>query len=338
MLYATTRTKTDTYTAHRALMEDRTPGGGFYVPFRMPQVDMQKIRKGTFCDAVAEILNLFFSSGITAWDVECCIGKSAAKVIAMPHRVLLLQLWSNPKGEYSYICDRLFEKLCGDKPGAVSNWADIVIRISVLFGIYTLLLKMGLDSFDLTVNIGDFSTPVAAWYARKLGLPVGMIVCACNDNSSAWDFIHRGELNTAMTKVETVTPELDVSNPTGLERLIYEVFGTDEVKKYLEASSKKRLYQIRPDMTEKIGQGMYVSVVGKNRIEAVVSSVYRSNGVILDPYAAVSYGSLQDYRAKTGESCPTVLLWERNPVHFLKTVQDATGLAKNEIEKIINQV
>ena len=79
MLYATTRSKTDTYTAHRTLFEDRAPDGGFFVPFRMPNVDIQSLKENSFSEAVAEILNVFFSTGITAWDVDCCIGKSAAK-------------------------------------------------------------------------------------------------------------------------------------------------------------------------------------------------------------------------------------------------------------------
>lgn len=338
MLYATTRSKTDTYTAHRTLFEDRAPDGGFFVPFRMPKADMQSMKEKSFSEAVAEILNIFFSTGITAWDVDCCIGKSAAKIISMPHRVLLVHLWNNPKGDYGYICGKLHEKLCGKETGAVTDWANIAIRISVLFGVYTMLHKMGIDQFDLTVNTGDFSIPMAAWYARKMGLPIGTVVCACNDNSAAWDFIHRGELNTAMSTVKTATPELDVSNPYGVERLIYESFGIEEAKKFLEASTRNRIYQIRPDMTQTIGQGMFVSVVGKDRIEAVMSSVYRSNACILDPYAAVSYGSLQDYRAKTGESCPTVLLWDKSPVHSLPLAQNATGLTKNETEKLINQI
>ena len=338
MLYATTRSKTDTYTAHRTLFEDRAPDGGFFVPFRMPNVDIQSLKENSFSEAVAEILNVFFSTGITAWDVDCCIGKSAARIISMPHRVLLAHFWNNPDGDYGYICRRLHEKLCGEIAASVTDWANVAIRISVLFGIYTILHKMGIDQFDLTVNTGDFSIPVAAWYARKMGLPIGTIICACNDNSAAWDFIHRGELNTAMCTVKTVTPELDVANPFGVERLIYESFGLEEAGKYVEASCRNRIYQIRPDMTQNIGQGMFVSVVGKDRIEAVMNSVYRSNDCILDPYTAVSYGSLQDYRAKTGESWPTVLLWDRSPVRDMSLVQKATGLTKIEIEKLINHI
>lgn len=342
MLYATTRSKTDSYTAHRALAENKAPDGGFFLPFRMPvlePVQLRKLKEQSFSETVAQILNLFFSSGITAWDVDCCIGKSAARIISMPHRVHLAKLWNNPQGDYAYICGRLYEKLYGKTPETgVTDWAGIAIRIAVLFGIGSLLQKMDIASFDVAVNTGDFSAPIAVWYARKMGLSVGTIICACNENSAAWDFLHRGELNTGMTTVHTATPELDISNPPGLERLIFATLGFDETQKYLTAVSKGRLYQIRPDMTQCINKGVFVSVIGNDRIDSVISSVYRSNNCILDPYTAVSYGSLQDYRAKTGESCPTILFWDKNPVHYLAAVQNATGLSKGEIEKKINQI
>lgn len=341
MLYASTRSKTDSYTSNRALCEDRAADGGFFIPYRMPILDQKKIenfRNQSFNETVAEILNLFFSTGISAWDVDCCIGKSAAKIIALPHRVLFTRLWDNPKGAYSYIYQTLYEKLTGTKADAIPDWAYIAIRIAVLFGISALLQKMDIPVFDISVNAGDFRDPMAAWYARKMGLPIGTIVCTCNDNSASWDFLHRGELNTGVTTVRSQTPELDVSNPSGLERLIYATLGFNEAQRYLEASSKKKLYQIRPDMIETISKGMFVSVVGKDRIEAVINSVYRSNDCILDPYTAVSYGGLQDYRAKTGESCPTILLWERNPMHSISVVKNAVGLSKTEIEKKLNQI
>ena len=43
MLYATTRSKMDTYTAHRALHDDRSPDGGFFVPFKMPFYDKNQL-------------------------------------------------------------------------------------------------------------------------------------------------------------------------------------------------------------------------------------------------------------------------------------------------------
>lgn len=337
MLYATTRSKTESYTAYRVLFQDFAPDGGLFLPFRMPKYDraqIEKMKDQSFGETVAQVLNLFFSARLTGWDVECCIGKTGAKLSAMSHRVLLAELWDNPRGDFSYMVDSLYEKLCGDSPERkVSNWANIAIRIAFLFAIYGQLQIHGIDRFDAAVNCGDFSAPMAVWYAREMGLPVGTIVCTCNENSTPWDFLHRGELNTAAAVVSTSTKELDVACPGGLERLIFAVLGFEETEKYVHCLERKGVYQIRPDMVQSISNGIFVSVVGKDRVEPMISSVYRSNNRILDPYTAVSYGGLQDYRAKTGESCPTLLLWERSPMQFAKEVQSATGLSKSEIEK-----
>lgn len=342
MLYTTTRTKTDTYTAHRTLTEDRAADGGFYIPFRMPVLDRQELEQmneQSFGETVAQILNLFFSARITGWDIDCCIGKSAAKVLPMSHRVLLAQLWDNPQGDFSYVCNALYKKIAGDATADhVTNWTETAVRIAVLFGIGAMLRKNNIQSFDVAVASGDFKTVMAIWYARKMGLSVGTIVCACNENNAPWDLLHRGEMNTGMTTVHTNIKDLDASNPAGLERLIYAVFGLDETQKYLQASNKKGIYQVRPDMAADLSKGMFVSVVGKDRIEAVISSVYRSNNCILDPYTAVAYGGLQDYRAKTGESCPTVLLWEKKPSNYMDFVRNATGLQREQVDQLLNQL
>lgn len=338
MLYRATRNKTDTYTAHRALTQERTPDGGYFVPFRLPVLDrhaVNALKERTFGENVAELLNLFFATHLTGWDVECCIGKAPVRLQTVSHRVLLAELWHNPRGQISYIIDNLYEKLCpeGDMPRA-SNWAQIAIRISLLFGIYGLLAKSGTTQMDIAVNTGDFTVPMAAWYARKMGLPIGTIVCSCNENSATWDLLHRGEMSTGAPVVSSVTPLLDVSNPEGIERLIFEVFGTDEVQKYVNATKKRGLYQIRPDMLQSVSDGMFVSVVGKNRIESVIHSAFASNQQLLDPYAAVSYGGLQDYRAKVGESNPTLLLFENSPLIQCQTVQKATGLTPEQIHSM----
>ncbi len=336
MLYATTRSKTDSYTAHRTLHSDRAPDGGFFIPYRMPVLERSQILKlkdQSFSESVAQILNLFFTLGLTAWDVDCTIGRNAAKAIALSQKVFLVKLWDNPQGDFHYITERLYERICEDNAESnVTDWANICIRIAVLFGVYSMLQKQGINGFDVSVNSGDFSAPMAAWYARHMGLPIRKIICGCNENNAPWDFLHRGEMNTDLVKVVTEVSELDVANPEGLERLVYGTLGYDESQKYVKAVQEKGCYRVHPDMLEKLNHGMFVSVIGRGRPESVMTSVYKSTGCVLDPYTALSYGSLQDYRAKIGESNPTVMFWEKSPAKFLSVVQSATGLSKAEIE------
>ena len=335
MLYISTRNKNEHYTANRALMEDRTADGGYFLPFRyepFTAVQLEQMPNQSFGDTVAQVLNVFFHAGLSGWDVDCCVGKAPVKLEAMSRRVIIGELWHNPDGQFRYIRDALYRKLCNGKfSDHISGWADIVIRVSVLFGIYGMLCKSGINEFDVCVNIGDFSRPLAVWFAKKLGLPVTMIICASNENSASWDLIHRGELNTGLNTVHTNLPALDVGMPPYLEHLIHLVFGHDEAAKFLAAVNKKGIYSIRPDMQAVLNKDLFVSVVGKDRIGSLINSTYRSNQYILDPYTAVSLGSLQDYRAKVGESRPTVVLAEDTPARYLQAVISATGLNEKQI-------
>lgn len=339
MLYVTTRNKADSFTAHRTLHQNYAADGGYFVPYKLNQLsqtEIDNLKDQSFGETVAQVLNLFFSTGITGWDVDCCIGKTPVRMISVSHRILLAQLWNNPLGDYNYITNKLYEKLCAGKPESEpTEWAVMAIRIAVLFGVYGAIAKMNMQRVDISVNSGDFSVPMAAWYAKEMGLPIGNIICACNENGTAWDFIHRGEISTGASVIHTALPELDVVNPAGFERLLYSAIGSSEAKAYADASCQKKTFIINTIQLQQINHDLSVSVVGSDRITSVISSFYSTTGCVLDPYTALSYGGLQDYRAKTGESTPTVLLWDKNPAHYPKIILDATGLTADDLEKSV---
>lgn len=342
MLYATTRSKSDTFTAFRALREDRSPDGGFYIPFRTPVMSCEQLEEFTklgFTNTVAQILNLFFSCRLTSWDVECCIGKSPVKVLSMNRRVILASVWHNPCGNYAFIENALYRKMVNDIDcEKIPTWATIAIRIAVLFGIYCLTWESHPDGLDVSVVSGDFSTPFAVWFARQMGLPIGKIICTCNENSAPWDFIHRGELNTGSVAITSSIHSMDHAVPTCIEYLIYATLGTIEVEKYLKQVKNRAVYQIATEKLNILNKNLYVSVVGKDRVEPLINSVYRSAQFIFDPYTAVSYGGLQDYRAKTGESCTTLLLWDMHPVYFIDLIQRSLDLSETDIKNYMKSI
>lgn len=306
MLYTTTRSKADTYTDYRTLFEDRAPNGGFFVPFCIPKLDdrqLADLEDKSFGETVAFILNLFYSGRITAWDVDCSIGKVPVKIIAVDHKVFLAKLWDNPQGNYSCFSHKIYEKLSDGKASEVSEWANIAIRISFLFGIYGLLKKMHVESFDISVNSGNFSLPMAVWYARYMGLPVRKIICTCDDSGLLWEFLHRGELDTEL-----------LDSKSCVERLIYSTLGYEEIQKYMGVLEQKGIYRVSSEQLSLLSRDLFVSVVGKNRSDSAIASFYAANKVRLDSGAATSYCGLQDYRSKTGESTPTVLLSDILPV------------------------
>lgn len=339
MLYVSTRNRAEVYTAHRALHENLAPDGGKFVPFQLTAFEKDEIaqfKEKSFGETVAHILNLFFSARLNGWDVDFCIGRNPVKLISIGRRTVVGELWHNPVAAYTYVEKSLYTKLTG-KTQTPTEWAQIAIRLAVLFGLYGELSRAGIESVDIAVAAGDFSVPMAAWYARQMGLPVGTIICSTNENSAPWDLIHRGEFNTGTTVLKTDLPDLDIAHPVGLERLIYGTLGDEEVKRYLAVSAKGGVYHIAEmDVLATLSHKLYACVVGTKRVDSVISSVYRTNDYIMDPYTALSYGGLQDYRARTGENRTTLLLAERSPVAFVQRIANAIGITVKDLSNRLN--
>lgn len=332
MLYLTTRSKADSYTDYRTLFEDKAPNCGFFIPYQVPKLDTKQIselKTKSFGETAAFVLNLFYAGRITAWDIDCCIGKMPVQIVSVNQRIFLAKLWRNPESSYRFLCRKIYTKLCAGEREKCTEWAYIAIRISVLFGVYFILLNNGIKSFDICVNSKDFSDSMAVWYARYMGLPIGQIICSGSENGPIWDFFNKGELNTS----ELLS---DSADHTGVERLIYATIGFEESKKFVDISNRKGIYRISAEQLKELNNGMHISVVGKDRSDSMLSAFEAANGILLDPFTAESYAGLQDYRSKTGESSPTVLLWDHSPVHFASAIQKATGFNKQEIEKHID--
>lgn len=334
MLYVTTRDDRDAYTTHRAMCEDIGPDGGRYVPFSLPVFDSDEIsglRDKSFSQTVADKLNLFFSSRLTGWDVDFCIGRNTLRLKQMNHRIIIAELWHNLEGKYAFVLNSLCKVVSGEHNAVVSDWMKIAVRVAILFGIYGELLRSGVTgqgtSFDVSVPSGDFSEPMAAYYARKMGLPIGSIICTCTDNSSVWDLLHRGTFSPVGT-----TEALQL----GVERLIVDILGVSEVTRFNECCKKGHCYNLDEEQLLHINAGFFSTVAGDTRASATINSLYRTNNYVADPKTAVCFGGLQDYRSKTGESQTTLLLSEQTPLAFFDEIERIIGIDKIKLEKIVN--
>ncbi len=333
MLYISTRNAKDAYTAHRALNEELAPDGGMFVPFRevtLSQEELAAIREDSFGTTVAKMLNRYFSAHLSGWDVECCIGRTPLNLTALGRKTLVAELWHNLDASYAALEQNLYALMSGNSK-APAGWARIAIRIAVLCGLFGELARAGIESADLAVATGDFSTAISIWYARKMGLPVGVILCACNENGMLWDLLQRGECSTGASVVKTDLPELDHAFPVNLERLIFATQDKNEFARFVDSVAKGGVYSVDEISLGRINQGLCASVVGSTRVDSVISSVFRTNGYLIDPVTALAYGGLQDYRARTGENRTTVLLADRHCRHYADRVCRATGLPARDL-------
>lgn len=97
------------------------------------------------------------------------------------------------------------------------------------------------EEINFVVPTGNFGNILAAYYAKQMGLPIGKLICASNDNKVLFDFFQTGVYNRNREFVLTISPSMDILVSSNLERLIYHIAGDDSNKtmELMEALVKK---------------------------------------------------------------------------------------------------
>ena len=335
MLYVTTRGTKDAYTAYRTLGESRTPDGGLFVPLQMPHFSEEQIADfadKSFSQSVAEILNIFLNARMDSWDVEFAIGRYPSKIVPMSHRVFVAELWHNPDYDFSRVVRNLMSKIriADDSYRELADWAWMSTRIAVLFGLFSQLYHTGAAEanrqIDIALPVGDFAAPMAAWYAREMGLPIGNIICSCASNDFLWDLLHNGQVSFSSS----------TSVPLGTERLIAAALGYDEANRFVNCVAQKLQYQISDEALDRLGNGLHIAVVSNTRVENIINRVYQMNGYVLDPDTAMAFGGLQDYRASAGETRNAILWAEKYPICAAEAVAKAMSISVHALKERMN--
>ena len=322
MLYVTTRNTAEQYTALRTLGHNCGPDGGAFVPFRLPSFDREAIeglKDLSFGGCMALVLNKLFLPWLDGVELDFALGRNPVKLREMSHRIAVAELWHNIHWKFDWVVKELTQRLRTESQQMlpVTEWAELAVRIGVLFGIYGQLLRSGAVSVDQGLDVaaasGDFAMPMAAWYARQMGLPVGTVIC-CDERSAIWDLLHHGQVRTAEPL------------PQGLERLIYGCLGEEEACRFAKTCERRGVYDLDEEKLALLQQGMFASVVSQRRTARGIASVYSGKGYLMGPETAMAYGGLQDYRATAGESGFALILAQRRPKDDLETVAAAIGL------------
>lgn len=337
MLYKTTRNDQDAVTVQHVLTRNRGEAGGLYLPIHFPKFteeEQNRLCTMSFNQRLAEMLNLFFSTRLTGWDVDFSIGRYPVRLEEFPHRIYLAECWHNLDGKYAFLEQKLLQ-LIDTRSEDAGSWVKIAVRMAVLAGILGEKSELGHGSVDFVMVSGDFTVPISAWYLRKMGFPVRNIICCCNENNQLWELICHGQMRTDGVAVQTFIPEADIALPANLERLIYGCCGREEVVRYLESVSSGSVFTVSDSLLAEMRKEIYVSVVSSDRVETAIPNVYNSYRYLMTPASALAYSGLMDYRSKTGIIGPAVVLCDDSPACFVNAIAKAMNMTTEELGKLI---
>ena len=338
MLYVTTKNGLDAYTSHRALTEQFAPDGGNYIPFRLnsyTREELECLLNESYCHIVAKVLNVFFSCNLTERDVELCVGQTPGTVHSMNHRIHIVELWNNPRWSVDFAIQSLGERMGVAAGSQAGYFAGIAVQTALLFGAFGQLYKNGTDIFARKMEVAaascDFAEIMAVLYTREMGLPIGKIICGSNENSGFWDLLNHGQIRTGTAAVNTDVSLCDRVIPRHLPDTLFRVLGRHQAISFDGCVSQRGSYTLSEDDAERLTDVFFSAVVGGKRMNGLIASVYSTNRYLLDPYAAIAYGALQDYRSRGGEIGDAIVLSRWCAEDHRDTVAKALGVSPDRI-------
>ncbi len=208
------------------------------------------------------------------------------------------------------------------------NIGRLVPQIVYYVYAYAKLLEGGRiaagERINVAVPTGNFGNILAAFYAKNMGVPIGKLICASNENKVLYDFFSTGRYDRNREFILTSSPSMDILISSNLERLIYRIAGKDARKnaELMAALSREGSYQITDQMQAELDD-FYGNYADEEETAARIRELYEKTGYVLDTHTAVASAVYQKYVAETGDTAKTVIASTASPFKFTRSVMNA---------------
>ncbi len=225
------------------------------------------------------------------------------------------------------------------------NFGRLAPQITYYFSAYCDLvssneIKMG-DKVDFVVPTGNFGNILAGYYAKKMGLPVGKLICASNSNNVLTEFFADGTYDINREFFKTMSPSMDILISSNLERLVFELSGrnaelTRERMNELRTNGK---YAITKEEKARLDEEYFANYCDEEDCLQTISDYFEEYGYVLDTHTAVAVNVAEGYKAYTNTNNPTVVLSTASPYKFARDVLKAIdGKAPEDAFKSANKL
>ncbi len=202
------------------------------------------------------------------------------------------------------------------------NWARIVAQ-TVYY--YTAAEKLGPESRpNFTVPTGNFGDIFAGFAALKMGLPLGKLVIATNENDILARTLETGRYEPRDV-MPTDSPSMDIQISSNFERLLFEASGRDAsfVTGAMADLRERGSFGIPPATLEPIRERFAAYRVTREEAAAAMSRLFQDTGIVIDPHTAVGLAAAEREQAR--RSGPMVVLSTAHPAKFPDAVKRAIG-------------
>ncbi|HOM14102.1 MAG TPA: threonine synthase [Rubrivivax sp.] len=209
------------------------------------------------------------------------------------------------------------------------NWARLLAQVVYYFyGCFRATQGEG-ETVDFTVPSGNFGNICAGHVARMMGLPIGRLVAATNENDVLDEFFRTGRYRVrgSAETHETSSPSMDISKASNFERFVFDLVGRDAARTaalFGAGIARDGGFQVGADEFARIAGFGFAS--GKSTHAdrlATIRDTWQRFGTLIDTHTA---DGLKVARQHRRAGVPMLVLETALPAKFAETIHEALGI------------
>jgi threonine synthase len=204
------------------------------------------------------------------------------------------------------------------------NWARIAAQIP-----YYVAAALCLGAPDrevaFAVPTGNFGNVLAAWAARRIGLPVARLVVGSNCNDILTRFLAANDMSVRGVE-PSLSPSMDIGVSSNFERLLFELLDRDP------AATSAAMRGFRESGRMAVPDGAWQRAArlfhglscDDMATEAEIRRLHAASGYLADPHSAIGIAAAR--ALPCGHGVPMVAVATAHPAKFPDAMARATGV------------
>jgi len=209
------------------------------------------------------------------------------------------------------------------------NWARLLAQVVYYFFGWFQATRAEGERVDFTVPSGNFGNICAGHVARSMGLPIGRLVAATNENDVLDEFFRTGRyrVRAGSETFETSSPSMDISKASNFERFVFDLVDRDAQRTaalFGAGIARDGGFQVTAEEFDRIASFGFASgtSVHAERI-ATIRDTWQRFGTMIDTHTA---DGLKVAREHQRDGVPMLVLETALPAKFAETIRAALDI------------
>ncbi len=204
------------------------------------------------------------------------------------------------------------------------NWARIAAQVPYYVAA-ALALGAPEREVGFAVPTGNFGNVLAAWTARRMGLPVARLVVGSNRNDILARFLEANDMSVRPV-APSLSPSMDIQVSSNFERLLFELLDRDPGATAAAMAGFRETGRMAvPGPAWHRARGLFHGFrLDDAGTLAEIARLYAASGYLADPHSVVGIAAARALPA--GHGVPMVAVATAHPAKFPDAMEQATGV------------